>query len=101
MKNSTSPAPPVRARFASRTDLPTQWGGEPGRPPHTVGRRGRKSGQAGEWGSCFWVGGCDSGRGSACLSLGRGSQRGKTLATICCVPVAVITPNVGAVKTFG
>ena len=36
---------------------------------------------------------------SACLSLGRGTQLGETLATICCVPCAVITPNVVGVKT--
>src|SRR5213082_3344279 len=68
-------------------------------PPHTVGRRGRL-GQAGGWGSCCWVVGCDAGRGSACLSLGRGTQRAETLATICCVPSQVITPNVVAVKTI-
>src|SRR6185312_16289760 len=35
---------------------------------------------------------------TACLSLGRGTQPSETLATICCVPAAVIPPNVVAVK---
>ena len=36
---------------------------------------------------------------SACLSLGRGTQPAEMLATICCVPAVVITPNVVGVKT--
>ena len=35
---------------------------------------------------------------SACLLLGRGTQLAEMLATICCVPGAVITLNVVAVK---
>jgi len=54
--------------------------------------------QAGGGGSQFWVVGCDVWRWSACLSLGRGTQRGETLATICCVPRAVIPLNVVTVK---
>src|SRR5438477_10216573 len=41
------------------------------------------------------------GKGSACLSLGRGTQPAETWATICCVPSEVITPNVVVVKIFG
>src|SRR5439155_26741561 len=40
------------------------------------------------------------GKGSARLSLGRGTQPAGSWATICCVPGAVITPNVVAVKAF-
>ena len=40
------------------------------------------------------------GMGSACLPLGRGTQPAGLLATICCVPGEVITPNVAAVKGF-
>lgn len=39
-------------------------------------------------------------KGSACLSLGRGTQPAGTLATICCVPGEVITPNIVIVKRF-
>ncbi len=39
-------------------------------------------------------------RVSACLPLGRGTQPAGSLATICCVPREVITPNVVAVKGF-
>jgi hypothetical protein len=37
---------------------------------------------------------------SACLSLGRGTQRSETLATICCVPRVVIALNVVGVKAL-
>jgi len=40
------------------------------------------------------------GKESACLPLGRGTQPAGLLATICCVPREVITPNVAAVKAF-
>lgn len=40
-------------------------------------------------------------KGTACLSLGRGTQPAGLWATICCVPTQVITPNVVAVKSRG
>src|SRR5438105_5947476 len=102
---------PPPHKWGGQGHLPTRCGGNsppvqaPSAPPAFQatsphgGRRGRL-GQAGGWGSCCWVVGCDAGRGSACLSLGRGTQRAETLATICCVPSQVITPNVVAVKTI-
>src|SRR5438128_7534562 len=74
-------APP--AGFAGH--LPTRWGGV---------RTGRR---LGELVLRRWV---RLGKGSARLSLGRGTQPAGSWATICCVPGAVITPNVVAVKTF-
>src|SRR5207245_386273 len=65
--------------------LPTRWGGV---------RTGRR---LGELVLRRWV---RLGKGSARLSLGRGTQPAGSWATICCVPGAVITPNVVAVKTF-
>src|SRR5438876_1226458 len=71
------------ASFAGH--LPTRWGGV---------RTGRR---LGELVLRRWV---RLGKGSARLSLGRGTQPAGSWATICCVPGAVITPNVVAVKTF-
>src|SRR5437588_12203739 len=65
--------------------LPTRWGGV---------RTGRR---LGELILRRWV---RLGKGSARLSLGRGTQPAGSWATICCVPGAVITPNVVAVKAF-
>src|SRR5438105_11865633 len=66
------------------------------KPPQPVGRF-RAGRRLGELVLRRWV---RLGEGSACLSLGRGTQPAGLLATICCVPSAVITPNVVAVKTF-
>src|SRR6267143_6488706 len=72
-----------------RRHLPTRWGGV--EFSFKTGRR------LGELVLRRWV---RLGKGSACLSLGRGTQPAGSWATICCVPSAVITPNVVAVKTF-
>src|SRR4029077_18370285 len=50
-------------------------------------------------GGC-WVVEWDAKMVAACLSLGRGTQRSETLATICCVPRVVIALNVVGVKAF-
>src|SRR6266550_1906804 len=77
----TESAPP--AGFAGH--LPTAWGGV---------RAGRRLGE-------LVLGrGVRLGKGSACLSLGRGTQPAGSWATICCVPGQVITPNVVVVKAF-
>src|SRR2546421_1694201 len=77
----TRSAPP--AGFAGH--LPTAWGGV---------RAGRRLGELvlGRGGRL--------GKGSACLSLGRGTQPAGAWGTICCVPGQVITPNVVVVKAF-
>src|SRR2546425_19270 len=102
-------APP--AGFAGHP--PTRWGGvRTGRrvpadtlgPPRRLARPppprwgGVRTGRRlGELVLRRWV---RLGKGSARLSLGRGTQPAGSWATICCVPGAVITPNVVAVKTF-
>jgi hypothetical protein len=48
----------------------------------------------------LWFVEWDAGRVSACLSLGRGTQRSETLTTICCVPRVVIALNVVGVKAL-
>src|SRR5438309_7454845 len=75
--------------------LPHTWGPLPkgGPLPHMV-KTGRRLGEL------VLRRGVRLGKGSACLSLGRGTQPAGSWATICCVPGAVITPNVVAVKTF-
>jgi len=74
-------SPPGGARFADGADLPG---------------KGEEDRQA--VGNQFWGVGCDVCGWFACLSLGRGTQLAETLTTICCVPAAVIPPNVVTVK---
>src|SRR5205807_1962901 len=75
--------------------LPHKWGGPVPQQRRTfLFRAGRR---LGELVLRRWV---RLGKGSACLSLGRGTQPAGSWATICCVPDAVITPNVVVVKIF-
>src|SRR2546427_8159142 len=73
-----------------RRPPPHKWGG----PLPLIGKTGRRLGEL------VLRRGVRLGKGSACLSLGRGTQPAGSWATICCVPGAVITPHVVAVKTF-
>src|SRR6266542_2701504 len=68
-------SPPGRDRCAVGADLPSKWGGE------GEDRTGRRQGDL------VLRRGVLLGEGSACLSLGRGTQPVETLATICCIPV--------------
>src|SRR2546422_7195482 len=79
------PAEPLAPPAGFAGHLPTRWGGF---------RTGRRLGGLvlRRWGRL--------GKGSARLSLGRGAQPAGAWATICCVPGAVITPDVVAVKTL-
>jgi hypothetical protein len=74
------------------TIFPTMWGSR----ALGAGPRNRQA----VWESLFWFVGLDVGSVSACLSLGRGTQRTETLTTICCVPRVVIALNVVGVKTL-
>src|SRR5438477_955099 len=86
---------PLRTREARPLIAPA--GGE-GKPPSPAGGEGKAGRRLGE----LVLGrGVRLGKGSACLSLGRGTQPSETWATICCVPSEVITPNVVVVKIFG
>src|SRR6266516_481856 len=82
---------------AGRGTLPSEWGGK-ARPTSPASGEVNKTGR--RLGELFLGRGVRLGEVSACLSLGRGTQRVRTLATICCVPSEVITPNVVGVKRF-
>src|SRR5882762_9327503 len=69
-------------------------------PPHKWGGQSQMAKTGRRFGELVLRRGVRLGKGSACLSLGRGTQPAGSWATICWVPGAGITPNVVAVKTF-
>src|SRR5437762_6056884 len=89
----------VRRLMALESPRPAETAGPSGPSGHLpingeVNKTGRRVGE-------LVLGrGVRLGKGSACLSLGRGTQPAGSWATICCVPDAVITPNVVVVKIF-